>query len=101
MRLEEQLDIPLLKELMHRFKTHVPDKDVFKKWLARRNSLAKAQCQQSGLMTMTEFHDTLFELLDVDTWDPPKLALFEREMETLFKKVCKVYLQSLMKRIQN
>ena len=45
-------------------------------------------------MTMKEFHDTLFELLDVDTWDPPKIALFEKEMGTLFKKVWAASLHS-------
>ena len=78
---------------MFKFMTHVPDKVALKKWLAHRASVRESlRFHSSGLMTMDEFHEILADLLNVETWDDEKLAVFEREMETLFKKVLFVYI---------
>lgn len=88
-RLEEQLDIQNLEELMFRFKTHLSNKNAIKAWKARRGSRAMVGTgHMTGLMTLSEFRDTLAELLNVDSWDDERVAVFEKEMEALFKKVC-------------
>lgn len=38
-------------------------------------------------MTQEEFHEMMADLLEVQTWDSHKVALFEKEIGTLFKKV--------------
>lgn len=38
-------------------------------------------------MTQEEFHEMLADLLGVETWDSQKVALFEKEIGMLFKKV--------------
>ncbi|XP_031555888.1 WD repeat-containing protein on Y chromosome-like [Actinia tenebrosa] len=84
-RLEEQLDIHSLEELMYRFKTHMSDKAALRKWNARRG--APLSTHVSGLMTMEEFRSTLSDLVNVESWDTDRAAVFENEMETLFTKV--------------
>lgn len=80
---------------MFKFMTHIPDKGELKKWLMRRGSEYRDQSRfhSAGLMTKEEFHEMLADLLGVETWDCHKVALFEREIGTLFKKVtCRVWL---------
>lgn len=74
---------------MFKFMTHIPDKVALKKWLLRRGSVFRDQTRfhSAGLMTQEEFHEMLADLLGVETWDSQKVALFDREIETLFKKV--------------
>ena len=74
---------------MFKFMTHIPDKIALKKWLTRRGSVFRDQTRfhSAGLMTQEEFHEMLADLLGVETWDSQKVALFEREIGTLFKKV--------------
>ncbi|XP_048575994.1 WD repeat-containing protein on Y chromosome isoform X3 [Nematostella vectensis] len=89
-RLEDQLEIHNLQELMYRFKSHLSDPKAVKAWKARRGSRGMATTNAShvtGLMTMQEFRDTLADILVVDAWDSNRAAIFEKEMETLFKKV--------------
>ncbi|XP_020912310.1 WD repeat-containing protein on Y chromosome isoform X2 [Exaiptasia diaphana] len=87
-RLDEQLDIQSLEELMYRFKTHLSNKNAIKTWKARRGSRAiVGSSHLTGLMTLEEFRNTLAELLNVDSWDSERAVVFEQEMETLFKKV--------------
>ena len=38
-------------------------------------------------MTLEEFHEMLADLLAIETWDDHKVAVFDKEIETLFKKV--------------
>ena len=54
----------------------------------------QSRFHSAGLMTLEEFHEMLADLLGVETWDDKKVALFDKEIETLFKKVtkCKLYL---------
>lgn len=89
LRLEEELDIQHLETLMFKFKTHIPDKVELKKWLTRRGSEYRdpTRFHSAGLMTQEEFHEMLADLLEVETWDRHKVALFEKEIGTLFKKV--------------
>lgn len=89
LRLEEELDIHHLETLMFKFMTHIPDKIALKKWLTRRGSVYRDQTRfhSSGLMTQEEFHEMLADLLGVETWDSQKVALFEKEIGMLFKKV--------------
>ncbi|KAK3705152.1 hypothetical protein QZH41_003758 [Actinostola sp. cb2023] len=87
-RLEEQLDIQSLEELMYRFKTHLSNEAAIKTWKTRRGSRVLAgSSHMTGLMTLEEFRSTLAELLNVDSWDVERAAVFEKEMEALFKKV--------------
>ena len=69
--------------------THIPDKIALKKWLTRRGSVYRDQTRfhSAGLMTQEEFHEMLADLLGVETWDSQKVALFEKEIGMLFKKV--------------
>ena len=96
LRLEEELDIHHLEALMFKFMTHIPDQVALKAWLARRGSMYRDQSRfhSAGLMTLEEFHEMLADLLGVETWDDKKVALFDKEIETLFKKVttCMLYL---------
>lgn len=94
LRLEEELDIHHLETLMFKFMTHIPDKIALKKWLTRRGSVYRDQTRfhSSGLMTQEEFHEMLADLLGVETWDSQKVALFEKEIGMLFKKVCTLYM---------
>ena len=89
LRLEEELDIHHLEALMFKFMTHIPDKVALKKWLTRRGSVFRDQTRfhSAGLMTQEEFHEMLADLLGVETWDSQKVALFEKEIGMLFKKV--------------
>ena len=89
LRLEEELDIHHLETLMFKFMTHIPDKVALKKWLMRRGSMFRDQTRFhfAGLMTQEEFHEMLADLLGVETWDSQKVALFDKEIGTLFKKV--------------
>ena len=89
LRLEEELDIHHLETLMFKFMTHIPDRVALKAWLARRGSMYRDQSRfhSAGLMTLEEFHEMLADLLGVETWDDQKVAVFDREIETLFKKV--------------
>lgn len=89
LRLEEELDIHHLETLMFKFMTHIPDKTALKKWLTRRGSVYRDQSRfhSAGLMTQEEFHEMLADLLGVETWDSRKVALFEKEIGMLFKKV--------------
>lgn len=89
LRLEEELDIHHLETLMFKFMTHIPDKGALKKWLMRRGSMFRDQTRfhSAGLMTQEEFHEMLADLLGVETWDSQKVALFDKEIGTLFKKV--------------
>ena len=54
----------------------------------------QSRFHSAGLMTLEEFHEMLADLLGVETWDEKKVALFDKEIETLFKKVttCMLYL---------
>lgn len=73
---------------MYRFKTHLSNKNAIKTWKARRGSRAiVGSSHLTGLMTLEEFRNTLAELLNVDSWDSERAAVFENEMEALFKKV--------------
>ena len=74
---------------MFKFMTHIPDKVALKKWLLRRGSVFRDQSRflSAGLMTQEEFHEMLADLLGVETWDSQKVALFDKEIGTLFKKV--------------
>lgn len=89
LRLEEELDIHHLEALMFKFMTHIPDKVALKAWLIRRGSMYRDQTRfrSAGLMTLEEFHEMLADLLGVETWDDQKVAVFNKEIETLFKKV--------------
>ena len=73
---------------------HVPDQAALKLWLARRGSMHKdpSRFHSAGLMTLEEFHEMLADLLGVETWDEQKVAVFEREIEILFKKVSPDYM---------
>ena len=94
LRLEEELDIHHLETLMFKFMTHIPDKIALKKWLTRRGSVFRDQTrlQSAGLMTQEEFHEMLADLLGVETWESQKVALFEKEIGMLFKKVANLAL---------
>lgn len=48
-------------------------------------------------MTLEEFHEMLADLLGVETWDEKKVALFDKEIETLFKKVTTCALYAIFK----
>lgn len=89
LRLEEELDIHHLETLMFKFMTHIPDKAALKSWLTRRGSMFRDQTRfrSAGLMTLEEFHEMLADLLAVETWDEQKVAVFDKEIQTLFKKV--------------
>lgn len=89
LRLEEELDLHHLETLMFKFMAHIPDQAALKLWLARRGSMHKdpSRVHSAGLMTLEEFHEMLADLLGVETWDEQKVAVFEREIEILFKKV--------------
>ena len=95
LRLEEELDIHHLETLMFKFMTHIPDRVALKAWLAKRRSMYRDQSRihSAGLMTLEEFHEMLTDLLGVETWEEKKVALFDKEIETLFKKVttCMLY----------
>lgn len=82
---------------MFKFMTHIPDKVALKKWLLRRGSEYRHQTRfhSAGLMTQEEFHEMLADLLGVETWDNHKVALFEKEIGTLFKKVTALDLKFL------
>lgn len=89
------MDIQNLEDLMFRFKTHLSNRNAIKTWKARRGSRALVGSNHmTGLMTLMEFRDTLSELLNVDSWEHERAAVFEKEMETLFKKVrrCNEYI---------
>ena len=97
LRLEEELDIHHLETLMFKFMTHIPDKIALKKWLTRRGSVYRDHTRHSaGLMTQEEFHEMLADLLGVETWDSQKVALFEKEIGMLFKKVTYLGLLNIM-----
>lgn len=87
--MEEELDIHHLESLMFKFMTHIPDKAALKAWLSRRGSVFRDQSRfhSAGLMTLEEFHEMLADLLAIETWDDHKVAVFDKEIETLFKKV--------------
>lgn len=89
LRLEEQLDIHHLEALMFKFMTHIPDQVALKAWLAQRGSMYRdpSRFHSAGLMTLQEFHEMLADLLAVETWDDQKVAVFNKEIDTLFKKV--------------
>ena len=47
-------------------------------------------------MTQEEFHEMLADLLGVETWDSQKVALFEKEIAMLFKKVSNLGLWNIV-----
>lgn len=89
LRLEEELDIHHLETLMFKFMSHVPDQEAMKSWLAQQGSTLRvpSRFHSAGLMTQEEFQEMLADLLGVETWDKQKVAVFEREIEILFRKV--------------
>ncbi|XP_029193047.2 WD repeat-containing protein on Y chromosome-like isoform X1 [Acropora millepora] len=89
LRLEEELDIHHLETLMFKFMSHVPDQVAMKSWLAQQGSTLRvpSRFHSAGLMTQEEFQEMLADLLGVETWDKQKVAVFEREIEILFRKV--------------
>lgn len=83
------MDIHHLETLMFKFMAHVPDQVALKSWLAQQGSTLRvpSRFHSAGLMTQGEFQEMLADLLGVETWDKEKVAVFEREIEILFRKV--------------